>query len=272
MQALKNTAKPIDSLNRYYAGKLGAGLPNLSAAVKYLEPKASRDAFFNVHRPEGDLILEKTNTTNQWNIAPQGDYKGFAFSLTGPWNAANKPLNFYVADTLAGSYLPDKFPKQLVINGGSVKVEFTGKKSATASILSYAAIPIDSTTLYCSDIRYYENPEGEFSDGSGNTDYANNCACKWQIKVPANKRIKLEFDEFNTQAKTDFVWIFEGTGTLQENILAKFSGPDLPPVVVSGSNEVLIWFVTDKKITAPGWHVRYTATEEDGGIKPPLKR
>lgn len=272
MQALKNTATPLDSINRYYAGKLGAGLPDLAEAVKYLLPKANRNAFFNPQRPEGEIVLDKTATATEWLINPQGDYKGFTFSLNGNWKAGNKPFNFYVADTLAGSYLPGQFPVQLVINGSSVKVEFTGKKGTTASTLVYSSIPIDSTTLYCSNTRYFENAQGDFTDGSGPAEYANNCDCKWQIKVPAGKRIKLEFDEFNTQAKTDFVWVFEGTGTLQENILAKFSGPDLPPVVVSGSNEVLVWFVTDKTVTAPGWHVRYTATDEDAGIKPPLKR
>ena len=97
---------------------------------------------------------------------------------------------------------------------------------------------------------------------------ANRVDCKWLITVPVDKRVRLEFDAFDTQAKTDFVWIFEGEGTLPENILAKFGGPDFPPIVISGSNQVLVWFVTDGSVTSNGWGLNYTATEDTPGVFP----
>jgi hypothetical protein len=270
-EALKNTAIPLDSLNRYYAGKLGAGLPNLAAAVNYLQQVQYQGTSFNSKRTEGTIVIDNSNQANEWTIAPDGGFKGFNFSLKGKWNAGNTAINFYSADSLVASYLPVNFPLKVFVPGSKVRVQYTGKHKG-ASRISYAAVPIDSATLYCRDIQNVEAPKGEISDGSGDAEYANNCACKWQITVPAGKRIKIEFDKFDTQAKTDFVWLFTGTGTLEENILAKFSGPDLPPGIISHTNQVLVWFVTNKQITAQGWHLKYEATDEPAGVFEPAKK
>ncbi len=272
MAALKNTATPLDSLNRYYAGKLGAGLPNLTAAVSYLQNKTGRDSFFNPQRPEGDIVIDRISKRTSWTIAPSGGYSGFRFKLNGKWNAGKAPVNFYSDDSLQAAYYPTNFPVQVVTSGSNARVEFAGKKGKQPSLISYTSIPIDSSTLYCRDTRYFETPQGEISDGSGSNKYAGSCDCKWQITVPQGKRIKIEFDQFDTEAKVDFVWLFEGAATLQENVLAKFSGPDLPPVIVSGSNQVLVWFVTNRPNNGQGWHLKYTETDEQPGVKPPLKK
>jgi hypothetical protein len=134
------------------------------------------------------------------------------------------------------------------------------------------ANPIDSSTLYCNDIKYYETPVGDFSDGSGENDYANNAACKWQIKVDKTKHVKLEFDQLDTQGNADFVYVYSGTETLSENLLAKFSGQNIPPKVVSPGNEVLIWFVTDKTVSGKGWHISYSSVEDEPGFIFPNKK
>jgi serine protease len=172
---------------------------------------------------------------------------------------------------LKASYTPENFPAKVFISGNQVRVQYTGKRSKTPILLSYSSVPVDSTTLYCSGISYLTDNEGDFGDGSISANYINNASCKWQIAVPDGKRIRLEFDEFDTQPKTDCVWLFEGTETLQENILGRFSGPDLPPVIISPSNKVLIWFVTDNTGTSKGWHLLYKATDEQPGILPAKK-
>jgi hypothetical protein len=81
--------------------------------------------------------------------------------------------------------------------------------------------------------------------------------------VPEGKHILIEFDELDTQPNVDFVWIFEGDSTLPENILAKLSGHNPPPHVLSRTNKVLIWFVTDGAVTSKGWKLRYTAVSNN---------
>ena len=269
--ALKNTALPLDSLNRYYGGKLGAGLPRLSDALNYLLDNKTRPLYFNNKRPVGEIILDKTDVLNTWDLQPVGGYKNFTFTLSGKAKkGANDKLSFYTNDSLYASYLLDEFPFKVEVPGGYVKIAYGSKHSSEPLILNYTANAIDSTTLYCSGTKNFEASAGEISDGSGNVDYANNCSCKWQIKVSPGKHVRLEFDEFNTQAKTDYVFVYQGTKTLEANLIARFSGPALPPVVTSASNEVLIWFVTNATITGKGWHLKYSATDDAPGSGPPV--
>lgn len=270
MDALKNTATPIDSLNPYYGGKLGAGFPHLSAALKYLQYPTLRATYFHPSRPKGKLLINKHTPTLTYPIAPVGAYEGFVFELGGNWKRTkNSHIAFYAHDSLVAQYSPTQFPAKVVIRAPAVRVVYQGKKKKQDGSILYTALPIDSTKLYCSDTRFYENLTDQFDDGSGPHNYAGNSSCKWQIKVPDDNRIKLTFDAFDTEAKTDFVYLFNGTETLPENLLAKFSGPDLPPVVVSVSNQVLLWFVTNKDGAHRGWNLKYEATQLPPGILPP---
>jgi hypothetical protein len=146
-----------------------------------------------------------------------------------------------------------------------VRIEYDGKRNKHPVVLSYETEPIDSAVIYCNALTVL-NKEGIITDGSCDADYANRCACKWQIMGPEGKRVKLQFDQFDTQAKIDFVYIFEGTTALQENATAKFSGPNLPPVIVSRSNQVLVWFITDESITGKGWRLKYSFTDEPPSV------
>ena len=264
--ALKNTALPVDSINRYYGGKLGAGLPQLTDALNYLLDKNSRPLYFKAERPVGEIILGRSNDRKLWELQPVGGYSNITFTLSGKVkNRAKDRLDFYTDDSLYSSYLLSEFPLKAEIPGGYAKVAYTGKPGSEPLILNYVAKGIDSTTLYCSGTKYLEASTGEISDGSGKGDYANNCSCKWQIKVATGKHVRLEFDQFDTQPKIDNVYVYQGSETLESNLIARFSGPTLPPVVTSASNEVLIWFVTDGTITGKGWHLKYTATDDAPG-------
>ena len=67
--------------------------------------------------------------------------------------------------------------------------------------------------------------------------------------------------DIDTQPNVDFVYFVDGKTAIQENFIAKFIGQNLPPVVVSRTNEVLIWFVTDKTATGQGWEFSYETVE-----------
>jgi hypothetical protein len=61
----------------------------------------------------------------------------------------------------------------------------------------------------------------------------------------------------NTQGNLDFVYLADSTTLLKEKLFAKFGGTSKPPVVVSSTNEVLVWFLTDKTNTHKGWEFEY---------------
>ena len=270
--ALKNTARPVDSLNRFYGGKLGAGLPQLSNALDYLVNAKNRASYFDKARPVGDIILDKNRNTNSWQLQPAGGFSGFTCSLEGKVkNGSKDRLDIFANDSLLGSYALAIFPPKVEVPGQRIKIVYSGKPSKEPLLLHYKANAIDSPTLYCSGTQSFNTPTGEFGDGSGDADYANNCSCMWQITVPEGKHIRLEFDKFDTQAKKDEIYIFQGTKTLKENLIARFSGPDLPPVVTTGYNQAVIWFLSDGSVTGKGWHLKYTATDDAPGAVAPKK-
>ena len=86
--------------------------------------------------------------------------------------------------------------------------------------------------------------------------------CKWLITAPEGKVIHIKFTEFDTEAKTDRLYFFNGAGT-HEQIMAIFSGPDIPPELTTWSNQVLIWFVTDAKMQGKGWKMEYKFQDPD---------
>ena len=156
--------------------------------------------------------------------------------------------------------------RRFVIDGTSTKMRFVpGKASKKFSAkISYEVMPIDSTVLFCSGKQYYTALTDTISDGSGIYDYTNNCDCKWQITVPEGYRVSLEFKEFDTEALADNVYLFDGEYSIPQNAIGRFSGPDIPPFVISRSNRVLVWFVADNKKGAKGWKLIYKAVKPDG--------
>ena len=266
--ALKSTATPIDSINKKYAGKLGAGVPNVSMALRYLQNSKGRDQYFNPAKTVGEIVIDQSTQRQRWEISPPGGYKNIKFSIGGDYmKLKNERINFFTKDSLFASYLLKDFPTVVQVPGIYARVEYNGKKTNRPIVIAYSAETLDSTKMYCSGTKYFDTPEGEFTDGSGPNNYNNDVECKWQITVPDGKRIQLDFTEMDTQSNVDFVWLFNGTGTQQENVLAKFSGNKLPPIVVSPFNQVLVWFVTDDTVTAKGWKVKYKAVDDPMGVK-----
>ncbi|HXP91706.1 MAG TPA: S8 family serine peptidase [Fibrobacteria bacterium] len=114
--------------------------------------------------------------------------------------------------------------------------------SKPGGYLEFRKLELDSSTLFCHGTRELSGDSGHASDGSGSAPYAHECDCKWQIHVPPGHRIRLDFDSFQTAAGLDQLHVFQGTATLPQNLMALFSGPHLPPPLVSLGNDLLLWF------------------------------
>lgn len=267
-EALVNTSTPIDQLNPSFSGKLGAGIPSLEKAVRYLANPDERFSYFNSERTRGTICLGASGDANTYAIHPTGAFSGYTFILPEPGKdkkssySPKQQLSFYSGDTLFYASSLNQAPSQVFIPGSSVKLVYTDdrlfRKSTAA--LSYAAVPVDSSTLFCSGTSRYTLPSGEITDGSGEQEYANNSSCMWQITVKEGKQVSFLFTEFDTEPTVDFVYLFDGESSIPGNLIAKFSGPEIPPKVTSRTNSVLVWFVTDSRKTGKGWKMTYTAT------------
>ena len=260
LDALVVSSRPVDSLNTGFCGKLGSGLPDMAKAINFITDPEVRFTIFNPFLPKGRIFYQRKKSPMSWEIKPSGAYKGIHLYSTIPGSAGQ--VKIYGPDTLFYSGAVANISNGIFLPGSRFRIELQpGSKLSKQLEFSYYMETIDSTTLYCKDIQYLNAENGIITDNSGNENYANNCSCKWQIKVSEGKRIRIEFEEIDTEPNVDYVWFFEGTSTLQENLLAKFSGKTVPPVIITTTNQVLIWFLTDSHTVGKGWKMRYTAIE-----------
>jgi len=212
-------------------------------------------------RPEGSFIVSENQHDAIWEIHPDGAYHSINFiPEVSSKKQSKKAISFFSGDSLVYNGPVKDISMGVKVPGSYAKIMF--EENQRNSIpnglkMNYYVETIDSTKLYCSDIVYIEAKEGIITENSNSENYANNSSCKWQITAPENTRIHFEFSDFNTEANVDFVWLFDGTGTLPENIIAKFSGTKIPPPVTSRTNEVLVWFVTDSHNTGTGWKIHF---------------
>ncbi|MEI7726309.1 MAG: S8 family serine peptidase [Bacteroidota bacterium] len=256
--AIRNTAMPIDSLNLRYCGKLGSGLPDMAKAIQFLTNPDYKFSTFSPARPEGKIFFRKKRSPNSGEIHPAGAYKGM--HIESVCSDPQKIIKLYTGDSLSYKGPVGKISNWFFIPGSKFKIELQPETGLPKDLeLSYYMETIDSTKLYCHDIQILDQELGVITDGSGVENYANNCSCKWQINLPAGKRIRIEFSNIDTQPNVDFVWIFDGTSTLPENLLAKFSGTNKPPVITSFTNKVLVWFLTNDHTIGKGWEMHYNS-------------
>lgn len=260
---LKSSADVIDVIDPQYGGKLGAGKLNIEGAVE--------SALFNKHtkeenqlfKPQGYLRYHhRKKKSAAWTINPDGLFKGFRFkavSIKG--KAGDSILRFYSNNStdskLLASYPLSKLPEDIYVPGTTVYVTFDPKKTNRKLdwLLEYRVETIDLRKLYCDGTKYL-NEEGSFEDGSGPEDYSAHCDCKWLITAPEGKVIHIKFAEFDTEANTDLLYFFNGSGT-HEKIMAIFSGPNIPRELTTWRNQVLVWFVTDGQNQGKGWKAEY---------------
>lgn len=261
IESLKNTCTPLDSINNSYCGKLGSGLPDLSLAITYLLNPDSRSSFFNSKRPQGSIYINSKNKTSKWNINPWGAYQSISLIPEKIREKdSQKEVILYSEDSIYAQKTLGEMRGGIQVPGSKVSMAFQSnqKKQLPSDLkMNYYVETIDSTTLYCGETVFIEADKGTISDNSGIANYANNCSCTWSISSPESNRIEFNFSEFDTEAKVDFVWVFDGNTTIPENIIAKFSGSKIPPTVTSRTNNVTIWFVTDNKHTATGWKLYF---------------
>ncbi len=260
LDAIRTTARPVDSVNLVYCGKLGTGLPDMAKAIEFIRNPESRHTAFNPVLPEGKIFYKRKLSPQTYQVHPYGAFQGIHFySASGEYKGKVKLYNsdsVWYSGSIAG------ISRGIYVPGSTLTMELSPKSGLSKNMeFSYYMETIDSTTLYCKDIQEINEESGTISDNSGKQNYANNSACKWQLTVPEGKKIRIEFEELDTQPNVDFVWIFDGTSTLPENLLAKFSGSNKPPVITSFNNKVLIWFLTDGSTTGKGWKLKYEAVK-----------
>lgn len=260
---LKATSKPIDEFNLSNAGRMGAGLLDLTEILDYLSGTGLPS--FNSRHPEGVIRIEGSGKeVLAWKVAPAGDYIGIEFRLDKAQrvNFKNAAIRFTsplgidttvkLMDWMGG--------RAFMMQGGETTLELDQRsvpKNVMATI-GYEMIPIDSTTMFCKDIQYHYDTAGIVEDGSGAEEYVNLTGCKWLITAPEGKHIEIEILEMDTERNRDNLMIFAAETAIPEYMLARLSGDVVPPKFNTHTNKVLLFFTSDEQNTGQGWKLKYT--------------
>jgi len=115
---------------------------------------------------------------------------------------------------------------------------------------------------------------GEFLSGPSGTvistnypgNYGNNEYCTWQIQVPVNKKVRLDFTEFKTETGKDYLLIYDTSHYESPSIV--FDGTTyLPPSLTSSGNVLRVRFISDGNTTRKGFSFNYKQVDTScGGV------
>ena len=219
------------------------------------------------------------NDDCSWLINPQS-ISDSVIRITLTFNrfrteSENDIVNVYqgasTSDSLVASFSGDNIPPALVVNGGKALITFTtnGTTRKPGWYVSYTSKSYD----WCSgSTTVFTDPEGSFSDGSGNFNYSNGTTCRWRITPSSGQNVRLMFNSSKTEPVNDYVKIYD---VQTEQLLAQYSGDysvsSLPAPVVSSSGGMFIFFVTNASTTDEGWSASWTtsplSTQDQSGLQ-----
>jgi hypothetical protein len=102
---------------------------------------------------------------------------------------------------------------------------------------------------------------GTFTSPYYPSNYVSNLNCVWKISVPPENRIRLSFNDLQTEQTHDCVYVYDGESSLY-NIIGTFCGRlySLPSTsVISTTNFMTVRFKTDGSVTNSGFSAVYRA-------------
>ncbi|KAM9332726.1 enteropeptidase [Pholidichthys leucotaenia] len=101
-------------------------------------------------------------------------------------------------------------------------------------------------------------PNSTFSSPNYPQSYGNNAECVWTLHAEEDHNIQLHFLDFDVEATYDVVEVRDGAGT-NSTILAVLSGSGPTHDLFSTTNQMTLWFYTDKSGNGRGFRANFTS-------------
>eukprot|EP00918_Siedleckia_nematoides_P097666 GHVU01213950.1.p1 GENE.GHVU01213950.1~~GHVU01213950.1.p1 ORF type:complete len:431 (+),score=46.80 GHVU01213950.1:76-1368(+) len=131
-------------------------------------------------------------------------------------------------------------------------------------------LPFADIACTASRPRNYSQLNGDFISPNYPSNYPVSLDCQWQITSPTNNcPVRLDFDDFGTEACCDIVTIYDGVGLDSGKVLARYYGSTTPPSTFSTETSMTVVFVTDGSVSDKGFHAKYNtdpACRLSGGV------
>lgn len=249
---LMATAKPLGNLDEFEQGRMGAGALNVLGAESCLAGELHQSNSVST-APKGYIFSNSTGNLQTFDIRPQGLFlEGVLKALSPKSLAPTADLDVFVKQGRRTGRLAGDAPMNLTSD--PIQIDVVGSGTGVAEPIAYYEFrPRNLINRFC-DQAQIVNTERVINDGSGAGDYAAGSDCKWQIKAPEGHRVVLAFHRLNTELQRDLVYAFAGQET-SATIIAIVSGNNLPPIIKSPGEDLLLWFVTDMANHASGFEV-----------------
>jgi Zn-dependent metalloprotease len=158
---------------------------------------------------------------------------------------------------LLGTFTGNNLPPSITSSSGSMFVKFYSDLEVNGQ--GWEAVYTSTQNGYCSGSTTLTAPNGTFSDGSNNNQYANNSDCSWLIQPPNATDITLTFSAFTTEQNYDGVAVYDGVDNTAP-LLGQFSGSSIPNSVTSTGGSMFVEFLSDPAERDNGWTANYTST------------
>ncbi len=263
------------SLNGYY--KTFAELPFIQQAIIHLYPNSETTQGNENYFAYNQLFNDGSNTGDypngksfQWLIHPQ-DAQNIVFLFTRFSTEYQADfVNIYdgstTASPLLGHFSGHQLPPVLQTSSNQALVEFVTDAVNTDKgwELRYTTV---REQLPCSGITVFDDSTATFDDGSGAAKYREDTDCFWLINPGDAGSVTLHFDNFNTEAGWDFLYVYNGENPAPDQLLATLTGNISPTDIRSTCGKMLLHFHTDWNTNRPGWQVSYTANYEKIRLK-----
>lgn len=209
----------------------------------------------------GPLYNYENSMSCSWLIDPQSVYDSVSY-ITLEFNQLNTEENTDIisiydgpttSDALLGVFSGNNIPQLVQSTGNKVLITFESDTENTSEgwFMSYTS----ETPQWCSGLTNYFDPIDTINDGSGAFYYQNNSTCMWYIQPEAATSITLTFLDFDTEAESDLVKIYNAaTNTLLET----WSGNEIPTQITVETSKMMISFTSNSTETHQGWTAWYT--------------
>ena len=101
---------------------------------------------------------------------------------------------------------------------------------------------------------------GFISDGLPIHNYTHKTHCEWLINGTASGFVTLKFNRMDTECGYDFVFVYDGS-SMSDKLIGSFSGKNVPPLITSTSNYMLIVFFSDTNYVLSGFEAEYKLSD-----------
>ncbi|KAJ7352855.1 hypothetical protein OS493_033397 [Desmophyllum pertusum] len=103
---------------------------------------------------------------------------------------------------------------------------------------------------------FLNGPSGTVTSNNFPANYNDNEYCTWQMQVPVDKKVRLDFTEFRTETGKDFLMVYDTSRYDRPTIV--FDGTTYkPPPFTSSGNVARVRFISDGASTEKGFSFSY---------------